>query len=352
LAQATERLVGQGKRVGLVTNDQAANLVDTAVLQRSGAPVQEVAGGCFCCRFEDLLASLDKLRRQGQPEVLIGEPVGSCTDLSATVLQPIKDAYRDRFRVAPFSVLVDVRQVRTLDRLRRSLADKTPSRLPASVMYIYQKQLEEADLIVLNKADLLSPAELAEIEGSLKEAFPRAPVLAMSALRGEGIDRWLDFVTQDRPAGQTIAEVDYDTYAAGEAALGWLNAAVRLVADGDADWGVFCRELLVTAKRRSAEQSAQIAHLKLHLTANGQTLTANLTASDDEPRVRGTIEGSAAQAWLLLNARAPIEPESLRELVRRSLETAARGRARFVLEEWESFAPARPQPRHRYDRVV
>ncbi len=186
LAQATQRLVGQGKRVGLVTNDQAANLVDTAILQRSGAPVQEVAGGCFCCRFENLLASLDKLREQGHPDVLIGEPVGSCTDLSATVLQPIKDAYRDRFRVAPFSVLVDVRQVRTLDRLRRSLADKTPSRLPASVMYIYRKQLEEADLIVLNKADLLSPGELAELEGSLKEAFPRAPVLAMSALRGEG----------------------------------------------------------------------------------------------------------------------------------------------------------------------
>jgi G3E family GTPase len=288
LAQATQRLVGQGKRVGLVTNDQAANLVDTAILEESGAPVREVAGGCFCCRFEDLLASLDKLREEGHPDVLIGEPVGSCTDLSATVLQPIKDAYRDRFRVAPFSVLVDVRQVRTLDRLRRSLADKTPSRLPASVMYIYQKQLEEADLIVLNKADLLSPAELAELEGSLKEAFPRAPVLAMSALRGEGVDRWLDFVAQDLAAGRTIAEVDYDTYAAGEAALGWLNASVRLVAEGTADWTGFCRELLAIARRQSAERSAQIAHLKLHLTADGQTLTANLTASDDEPLVRRT----------------------------------------------------------------
>ncbi|MCR4413213.1 MAG: hypothetical protein NUV77_12405, partial [Thermoguttaceae bacterium] len=63
-------------------------------------------------------------------------------------------------------------------------------------------------------------------------------------------------------------------------------------------------------------------------------------------------KGSPAQAWLLLNARAHMEPEPLRELVRRSLEAAARGHVRFVLDDLESFAPARPQPRHRYDRVV
>ena len=67
----------------------------------------------------------------------------------------MKQFSKDRFQVAPFSVLVDVRQVRTLERLRKSLHNAASPRFPENVMYIYEKQLEEADLIVLNKADLL-----------------------------------------------------------------------------------------------------------------------------------------------------------------------------------------------------
>ena len=48
LVRAARRLVEQGKRVGLITNDQAANLVDTGILRQDGLDVGEVAGGCFC----------------------------------------------------------------------------------------------------------------------------------------------------------------------------------------------------------------------------------------------------------------------------------------------------------------
>ena len=76
LARATEQLVRQGKRVGLITNDQVANLVDTAILKEVSDAVQEVAGGCFCRRFDELMAAMDQLVDTGVPEMLIGEPVG------------------------------------------------------------------------------------------------------------------------------------------------------------------------------------------------------------------------------------------------------------------------------------
>lgn len=354
LSQAAKRLGQRGLRVGLVTNDQAANLVDTSVLREAGAAVEEVPGGCFCCRFDDLVGVMESLCQREHPDVLLGEPVGSCTDLSATVLQPLKAQYRDRFRVAPLSVLVDVRQVRTLDRLRRAMAEKAPSRLPPSVLYIYEKQLEEADLIVLNKADMLAPDELATLEQSLKQAFPRAPVLTISALGGQGIDKWLDFVTQALPAGRWIAEVDYDRYAEGEAALGWLNAAVRLVAEPawPADWASFCRDLLETLRRAFIAQGGQIAHVKLHLQTAAGSLAANVTANDGPVQVRGAIPHGPSQAVLLLNARARIDPEPLRRLVIAGLGQSAAGRVRFVVDDLQSFSPARPQPRHRFAEPV
>jgi G3E family GTPase len=208
LAEAALRLSDKGKRVGMVANDQAADLVDTEVLKATGCKVEEVAGGCFCCRFPDMIGAMERMVREAAVDVLIGEPVGSCTDLSATVMQPLKELHGHQFNVAPFSVLVDGNQVRVLARLRKAAGANDATRFPDNVLYIYEKQLEEADLIVLNKADKLSPAEQAELEASLSERFPGTPVLTMSAINGSGVDAWLEFVCRDLPAGQKITDVD------------------------------------------------------------------------------------------------------------------------------------------------
>src|SRR5262249_17492889 len=84
---------GRGQRVGLVTNDQAQNLVDTTSLRAQGLPVEEVPGACFCCRFEDLVGKIGVLQVSNRPDVILAEPVGSCTDLVATVIQPLRDLY-------------------------------------------------------------------------------------------------------------------------------------------------------------------------------------------------------------------------------------------------------------------
>jgi hypothetical protein len=98
--------------------------------------------------------------------------------------------------------------------------------------------------------------------------------------------------------------------------------------------------------------SAEIAHLKLHLTAGSGTLVANLTSNDGQPFLRGTIDEPAADARLLVNVRARVEPGALRGLVERCARAAAGPAVRFAVEDLQSFAPARPQPTHRFQSVV
>lgn len=346
LAQARSRLRRRGLRVGLITNDQGKDLVDTAALSEGGAPVREVGGGCFCCRFGCLVSASDLLTDEYGSDVLLAEPVGGCTDISATVLQPLRQYYSNRFSVAPFSVLVDPA------KLAGSLGRRRGSAPPSRVSYIFRKQLEEADLIILNKVDLLAPGEIVRLEDALAAEFPDTDVLEMSALKATGIDTWLDVVMGDAAGGSRVADVDYDAYAEEEAAMGWLNAAVRLRGEGPAPWDRFCRDLLAGMQAELRARSAEIAHVKLLLEASGRRVTGNLIRSDTAPDVRGTDSGPREQVLLTLNARVCTSPQELRAVFERCLRAAAGAAVKTEILRLESLSPARPQPEYRFDSVA
>jgi len=347
LARAADVLTRHGLKVGLITNDQAEDLVDTELLKsRTQVPVQEVSGGCFCCRFSCLLSASDLLEEESDADVFLAEPVGSCTDISATVIQPLKEFYSGRFSVAPFSVLADP------DRLKHMLVGEGPNSPADKISYIFRKQLAEADVIVLNKVDLLSEPQLSRLEDVLAEEFPGIPVMKLSARTGRGVDPWMKLVMEGTNGGQRIAEVDYDVYADCEAELGWLNAVIRLQCDRDVDWREFASGLLTHLQRLLGAQSGRIGHVKLILTAPGCELFADVTNNGQQPYVHGAVEGSPRQVSLTFNARVQIEPEPLREILEASLDLAGSGRMRARIDSIDSFSPARPEPTHRFDRVV
>src|SRR5437762_12990452 len=178
LARLARHYIGQGQRVGLVTNDQAQDLVDTNSLRAQGFPVEEVAGACFCCRFDDLVGQVGRLEQNERPDVILAEPVGSCTDLVATVVQPLRDLYGTRFQVAPYPVLFKP------SHGLRILRDEKSAGFSPKAAYIFRKQLEEADAIVINRIDEMPHADLAELALLLEKHYPGAPVLRVSAKTG------------------------------------------------------------------------------------------------------------------------------------------------------------------------
>src|SRR5882672_10092793 len=160
VARFAQRLTEQGLRVGLITNDQGSELVDTKMLRSKGFATEEIPGGCFCCRFNSLVDAADKLTTATQPDVFVAEPVGSCTDLVATVTYPLRRIYGNSFLIAPVSVLVDP------VRAARVLGIESGGNFSEKVVYIYKKQLEEADIIVINKLDLLGPERVEQLHAA------------------------------------------------------------------------------------------------------------------------------------------------------------------------------------------
>ena len=221
LWESAIRLMQQGLRVGLITNDQAPELVDSELLRRQALQVAEVSGSCFCCNFNGFVEAFQRVKAEGAADVILAEPVGSCTDLSATIMQPLKHYWNAELRIAPLTVLADPM------RLNAILSGESAGLHPDAA-YIFRKQLEESDLILLNKCDLLNEEALAELKARTTAAFPQATILAASALHGTGLTEWLEAVISRTDAGKRLLEIDYDTYAHGEAVLGWLNGTLML----------------------------------------------------------------------------------------------------------------------------
>ncbi|MBA4409463.1 MAG: cobalamin synthesis protein P47K [Odoribacter sp.] len=343
LWEAASRIMNDGKRAGLITNDQASELVDTAILLRNEVKVAEVSGSCFCCNFNGLISAMKQVREEANADVIIAEPVGSCTDLSATIVQPLKENKGIELLVSPLSVMADPAHL--TDILNGGNAGLHPS-----AAYIFRKQLEESDIILISKADLINASELILLKEKVKLNFPDADVMTVSAVTGEGIDEWIKEVMHRTDAGQRLGEVDYDIYAEGEAVLGWLNSNIELSGE-QTDWDAFARNLLQDLSHQFDSRNASVGHVKIILEAGENYLTGNLTGNANTLNFRGSA-GTSSKARLTLNARVEMSPEALEQIVRQTLSTNTKGNLEFKIFALHSLSPGRPNPTYRFDRIV
>src|SRR4051812_19155257 len=257
VARLAQRLSDQGLKVGLITNDQGRELVDTAMLRAKGFATEEIPGGCFCCRFNSLVDAAAKLTETTLPDAFIAEPVGSCTDLVATVTYPLRRMYGEEFAIAPLSVLVDPVRAEHVFGLAEG------KKFSEKVLYIYHKQLEEADLIVICKSDLLDTDRLTALRTKLALEFPRAEIFDVSVRSNRGVDAWFARLVGNEQQARATMEVDYEIYAKGEALLGWLNATVQLASTAGFDADAVLTALACDIQERL--DGAEVAHLKMTL---------------------------------------------------------------------------------------
>jgi G3E family GTPase len=345
------RLTEQGLRVGLITNDQGRNLVDTAMLRSQRFATEEIPGGCFCCRFDSLVEAAQRLTERSRPQVFIAEPVGSCTDLVATVAYPLRRLYGENFTVAPVSVLVD--PIRAL----RVFGVEEGGSFSEKVLYVYKKQIEEADLVIISKCDLLDAARLASLRAAIAARFPGKEILGVSSREGIGLEPWFAKITGEEQAEGTAMEVDYAVYADGEALLGWLNCTAQLAAAEAFDGNNFLRKLAGEMQQRLRAAKAEVAHLKMTLNPDSglpDIGVVNLVRNDFLPELSMELTQLVRGGRLMINLRAEAAPDVLGTVVHEALATVSKKFAtlRATMEGFEQFRPGKPTPTHRFEKVA
>jgi len=291
ILNAARLLKQRGQRVAAILNDQGDDLVDTHYAGCLGLASDQVTGGCFCCRFPDLVDAADRLL-ETKPDVIFAEAVGSCTDIVATTLRPLQRDHQDRFRIAPLTVVLHPQ--RAFDN--------------ADLDFLYQNQLAEADVVFE---------------------------------RGDSVENWLDRLLSGSVAvGAKTLDIDYTRYAEAEAALAWLNAGVTADAAPP-----ISAPMLIGPLLDRLEPQIRIVHLKLFAQSDAGYLKAALTGNGQDPMIQGALDASPSTTHeILLNVRALTDPESLRAIVEREFAALP---ARITWKHVECFRPSPPVPYHR-----
>lgn len=335
LINLAKRYREEGRSVAIIMNDQGEVLVDSQFARQAGFETAEVLKGCFCCKFSELIDNARKLVLMNIPDIILAEPVGSCTDLLATVVAPLKFRFPEEFSVAPLTVLLDSTRISDEVEDEGSLG-----------AYLRKHQVQEAEAIVLSKTDLVAADEMEGMFSVIKEMNPGAKVIPYSSISRQGIDEIGELlVSKDRSSKRPV-DVDYDLYAQAEAELGWYNGSYEFELPSETDTYDLATKILRNVAH--SYENGQIAHVKLLLDSATSAMKMSLVFSDIG--VDGVKGGRKAKGpvSLNLNGRVLSTPERLKDIMRHSVMSvlALSGAVGLSFKD-DCFSPGRPNPTYR-----
>lgn len=192
----------QGLRVAVIVNDMSEVNIDAALVamgsEKAGAALSrteerlvEMSNGCICCTLrEDLLLEVRRLAAEGRFDHLLIESTGIGEPLPVAATFDFRDeqgfALNDVARIDTMVTVVDGAQLlrdfegRDLLAQRGAVAGEGDDRSLAALL---TEQIEFANVIVLNKLDLISPAQREQVQGLLRALNPAAEIV--ESVRGQ-----------------------------------------------------------------------------------------------------------------------------------------------------------------------
>ena len=182
----------EGRRIAVIVNDMSEINIDAALVRNGGAQLSrtdeklvEMSNGCICCTLrEDLLLEVKRLAQAGRFDHLVIESTGISEPLPVAETFTFEDEAGESLsayaRLDSMITVVDgfnfLRDYRSADDLQ-SRGESLGAQDERSVVDLLVDQIEFCDLLVLNKTDLLSPAQLHQLKSMLQALNPHALIV-------------------------------------------------------------------------------------------------------------------------------------------------------------------------------
>ena len=302
---------------GIIANDLGANLVDTNLTQTSGCTVEEIASGCICYQMDNTIDKIRRLMMRDGCIFVMSDIPGLGVGALDHTYHRLADDCSDWITLSPFTVLVDP------ERIKMLLPEGKDINLPEEIKYLMQLQLEEADLVVLNKIDLIDEEERERNIRFLREACPDIPVMAISALTGEGIPELAEYLETHESQLKNFSVRDNEKFQEAEKTLTWYNRRmfIKQLDDRKIDCNAVIDDLIEEVRMGLIERKRNVPHLKTFATAGvGDFNKCSLLGVDYDIEHTQPFLRDHKKMSMIVNARAVCESRPFARIVDDALD--------------------------------
>ena len=307
-----------GKAAILANDLGAGNIVDADYTAASDILTTQIGGNCICYQHENLLDKLNQLVSNGATVIFSDIPGCGIGALDHVYLQ-LEEKEPGQFDLMPFTCIVDP------ERLRMIMPEEAKMNLPDEMCFLLDAQMKEADVIVLNKIDLLTEEEKEARIAFLKSEYPDVPVFAMSARTGEGVSEVVDYLMTHKAAAQH-KEIGYgtDAFMAAETLLSWYNRRIFLEQryDKNVNFNELVADLFEEIRKGLKKNNSNVPHLKAFASGeSGDFVKASLIGVDYDTVFDHRLKKQYSAMSLIINARAAADSQVMAEVVEDALDT-------------------------------
>ena len=303
-------------RAAMISNDlgHGVTLADHRYARLCGCNASEMTDECICYQNENLADRLRSYYDEGC-ELVISDIPGFGVGALEHVYHGLTEKYPGEFDLAPFTVLVEPRTVAIL-------RDGTGGDLE----YLYDTQLVEADLIVLNKCDLMDENRREEDVRWLRGRYPEAEVLCISALRAEGLEELSQALARGK-ASMRRPEIGYGGEAF-RAAMGRISEFYlqfrAVVCCNDFDGNAWLSEMAGALKTEIEKAGYEVPHFKLLAwEPEGDSGKVDLLGTEREIEVNHRFARPCTDLAAVLNASAVCPAGTLEQVAMDTVRTVS-----------------------------
>lgn len=308
---------GRGKgQAAILANDLGAgNIVDAEFTAAAGITTLPISGGCICYQHENLVGKLHQLEAGGA-NIIFSDIPGCGIGAMDHVYLELEDKEKGEFDLMPFTCLVDP------ERIRMIMPEQADINLPEEMKFLLDAQMAEADLIVLNKIDTITPQEADEIVAFIKSIYPKTPVMTMSAVMGTGVTEVVDYLLSNKSEA-VHREIGYgsEAFIAAEEKMSWFNTRVYLQQreDRNLDFNQVIGDIFEGIREGLKANDSNVPHLKMFAADSDEELTdyfkASLIGVDYDVVYDRKLERKYSTLSLIINARCAADPVVMADVV-------------------------------------
>lgn len=314
-------LQSQGFQPAILVNDLGAkNLVDRVTTANSGCLSAEITGDCICYQTENLVDKLRRFRDLHKTHIIFSDIPGCGIGALDHVYHKLDREYPGEFELCPFTAIADP------ERLRAIMPEHADLHLPTEMEFLFDAQLREAEMIILNKVDLLSSQEEQRYLDFLRRTYPQAAVFPMSARTGLGVAEAADYLMSHFSVLPTV-DIGYGgpDFLAAESKLSWYNRQFHVKSQQPFDGNGLIRELMEKIRDELTAIGRNVPHLKVVANAPDWTSAkASLLGVDYPVQFDWDFCDPQTDLRIVINARAACESQVLDRLMDRSMEQTAK----------------------------